>query len=244
MNSDSQDLSAAAKLAAVYADLEAQAQAHTMPLATTAQDIVPGEGSATADVLFIGEAPGEQEAKQRRPFVGRSGQLLRKHIVQVGLEQQQYYIANVVKVRPPANRDPSLDEIEAYRPFLEKEVEIIAPKLIATLGRFSMAAFLPDVKISQVHGRLHKVKYNGVKYFVLPLYHPAAALRNGNMLASFEADFQKIPKILEWIRQQEVKEFDKNAPDKNAQEKSSTRKTEKNGEIQNLESEILATLLQ
>ncbi len=218
------------QLAELYASIEAQAAQQALPLAKKAEDIVPGEGSPTAQVLFIGEAPGEQEAKQRRPFVGRSGQLLRKHISQIGLDAQLFYIANVVKVRPPENRDPSLDEIEAYRPFLEKEIEIISPRLIATLGRFSMAAFLPDVKISQVHGRLHKVTYNGVKYFVLPLYHPAAALRNGNMLASFQEDFKKIPKILEWIEQQ----------------KSSVSENKKpsDDQTQNLESEILATLLQ
>jgi uracil-DNA glycosylase len=134
--------------------------------------------------------------------VGRSGQLLRKVLTEVGLDTNALYIANIVKVRPPANRDPSLDEIEAYRPYLEQEIAIIKPKLIVTLGRFSMAAFLPDVKISQVHGRLHRVVYAGVQYYVLPLYHPAAALRGTTVLEAFKHDVQKIPKIVEWIGSQ------------------------------------------
>jgi len=194
------DLSAQEKLAQLYSQLESDAP--SLPLARVATDIVPGEGSPTAEVLFIGEAPGQEEARQRRPFVGRSGKLLRRTLVECGLNEQDVYIANIVKVRPPENRDPSLDEIEAYRQYLEAEIQIIKPKLIATLGRFSMAAFLPDVKISQVHGRLHKVKYLDQPYYVFPLYHPAAALRNGSVLEAFKFDLQKILKILTWIDEQ------------------------------------------
>jgi len=241
MNSESDEnpmgvgmqLGAVVQLTELYAVIESQADQHLLPLAQNATDIVPGEGSSTAQVLFIGEAPGEQEAKQRRPFVGRSGQLLRKNITEIGLEATQFYIANVVKVRPPENRDPSLDEIEAFRPFLEQEIKIIAPKLIVTLGRFSMAAFLPDGKISQVHGRLHKVTYNDLKYFVLPLYHPAAALRNGKMLTAFKEDMQKIPKILAWI-----------TTTNETGTKSNSGKIVQNDITSNLESEIVATLLQ
>jgi len=193
--------------------------AGTLPLADTPEDIVPGEGSPTAEILCIGEAPGAQEQKERRPFVGRSGKLLRKTLTESGLEPAELYIANIVKARPPENRDPSLDEIEAYRPFLEQEIEIIKPTLIVTLGRFSMAAFLPDARISQVHGKLHKVKYSmfGDNHgeenqleaeaqpvtermvYVLPMYHPAAGLRNGTVLKAFKEDIAKIPKILEWL---------------------------------------------
>jgi uracil-DNA glycosylase len=206
-----------AQLQDLYARIEKRAG--TLPLAVKPEDIVPGEGSATAEIVCIGEAPGAQEQKERRPFVGRSGKLLRKTLAESGLEPEKLYIANIVKARPPENRDPSLDEIEAYRPFLEEEIEIIKPTLIVTLGRFSMAAFLPDAKISQVHGKLHKVKYRmfgdntdssenaqnektSVKermVYVLPMYHPAAGLRNGTVLKAFKEDIAKIPKVLEWL---------------------------------------------
>ena len=107
-----------------------------------------------------------------------------------------------MKVRPPENRDPTPEEIRAYKPYLDKEIEIIQPKLIITLGRFSMAKFLPDVRISQVHGRLHRVKWNDQTLYILPMYHPAAALRGTEMKNAFLKDFQKIPKVLAWIESQ------------------------------------------
>lgn len=171
----------------------------TLPLGDLGEQTVPGDGNPEAEIVFIGEAPGYHESVERRPFVGRSGQLFIKTLAAVGYPRETVYITNIVKVRPPENRDPTPDEIKAYKPYLDKEIEIIEPKLVITLGRFSMAKFLPDVKISQVHGRLHKVKWNEKFVFVLPMYHPAAALRNPQMSASFVADFQKIPKILEWI---------------------------------------------
>lgn len=181
----------------VTADLEAAAS--QLPLAQSAQDIVPGEGSATAQIMLIGEAPGFEEAKQRRPFVGRSGKLLRQTLNDVGLKAEEVFISNIVKVRPPDNRDPTPKEIAAYKPFLDREIEIIKPQLIVTLGRFSMAKFLPEVKISQVHGRLHKVKWSGQVLFILPMYHPAAALRAPQVKKSFVEDFAKIKKVLSWI---------------------------------------------
>lgn len=187
-------------LKAVYADLEAAVA--DLPLANTQRDIVPGEGSVAADILFIGEAPGYNEAMQRRPFVGRSGQLLRQSITEVGLQPAEVYITNIVKVRPPDNRDPSQVEIEAFRPFLDREILAVNPKLVVTLGRFSMAKFLPDVKISQVHGRLHKVYWQNKVRFVLPFYHPAAALRSTNMKTAFLQDCAKLPKIVQWITAQ------------------------------------------
>ncbi len=171
----------------------------TLPLGDIGEQTVPGDGNAEAEIVFIGEAPGYHESVERKPFVGKSGQLFIKTLAEVGYPRPTVYITNIVKVRPPENRDPLPEEIKAYRPYLDKEIEIIAPKLIVTLGRFSMAKFLPEVKISQVHGRLHKVKWNEKFLFVLPMYHPAAALRNPQMSASFVADFQKIPKILQWI---------------------------------------------
>lgn len=171
----------------------------TLPLGDAGEQTVPGDGNPDAEILFIGEAPGYHESVERKPFVGRSGQLFIKTLAAVGYPRADVYITNIVKVRPPENRDPTPDEIKAYRPYLDQEIEIIQPKLIITLGRLSMGKFLPNVKISQVHGRLHKVKWNDRFVFVLPMYHPAAALRNPQMSASFVADFQKIPKILEWI---------------------------------------------
>jgi len=175
----------------------------SLPLATKKEDLVHGEGDPKARVMFIGEAPGRDEAIQRRPFVGRSGKLLRKTLEEVGLPPEKVFISNIVKVRPPENRDPTPEEIAAYRPFLNEEIEIIKPEIIVTLGRFSMAKFLPDVKISQVHGRLHKVIWEKKDLFVLPMYHPAAALRSTKMKEAFVHDFKKVPKILSWLKENE-----------------------------------------
>ena len=127
--------------------------------------------------MFIGEAPGYYESVEHRPFVGKSGQLFRKTLGEIELPESEVYISNIVKVRPPDNRDPLPAEILAYKPFLNEEIEIIDPSLIVTLGRFSMTKFLPEVKVSQVHGRLHKIVWSGKPLFVLPMYHPAAARR-------------------------------------------------------------------
>ncbi|MDQ3008905.1 MAG: uracil-DNA glycosylase [bacterium] len=189
------------ELKRLYQELEKSAP--SLPLATVATDIVPGEGNIDAEIMFIGEAPGQNEAIQRRPFVGRSGQLFRKTLQEAaGIAETEVYISNIVKVRPPENRDPSPSEILAYKPFLNQEIEIIRPQVIVTLGRLSMGKFLPDVKISQVHGRLHKINWNERVLFVLPMYHPAAALRATKLKAEFVADFAKLPKILAWIKDQ------------------------------------------
>ena len=179
------------------ADLEKNYQ--SLPLVEKVEDIVHGEGNETASVMLIGEAPGYYESVQRRPFVGRSGQLLRKVIKESGLNEGQVYISNIVKVRPPDNRDPLPNEILAFKPYLDAEINLIKPKLIVTLGRFSMAKFLPDVKVSQVHGRLHKIKWNDQTLFILPMYHPAAALRATKVKESFIKDFAKIEKIIDWV---------------------------------------------
>ncbi len=184
----------------IHLELEKLAADKKLPLSTKADDIVPGEGNPDAEVMMIGEGPGYHESVQRRPFVGRSGQFLRKTIVEAGLSDKEVYISNIVKIRPPDNRDPLPKEIEAFKPFLNREIELVDPVLMVTLGRFSMAKFLPDVKISQVHGRLHKVKWNDKTLFVLPMYHPAAGLRNGNVRQMFIDDFKKIPKVLKWVK--------------------------------------------
>lgn len=190
----------AAALTTLYKELEKAVP--SLPLATKVTDIVPGDGTATASILFIGEAPGYHESVQRKPFVGVSGKFLRKTITEVGLGPEKYYISNIVKVRPPDNRDPLPEEIAAFKPFLDKEIEILNPELIVTLGRFSMAKFLPEVKISQVHGRIHRVKWEGKTMFVLPMFHPAAALRSGQVRNQFVEDMKKLPKVLQWLEEQ------------------------------------------
>ncbi len=180
---------------------ELEAVALTLPLVQKVEDIVHGEGDEQAELMFIGEAPGYYESVQRRPFVGRSGQLLRQTLQAVALQPEKVYISNIVKVRPPDNRDPLPEELLAFKPFLDQEIELIQPKLIVTLGRFSMAKFLPDVKVSQVHGRLHKIRWNEKTLYILPMYHPAAALRSTKMKESFLQDFQKIDKIVQWIEE-------------------------------------------
>jgi uracil-DNA glycosylase len=173
----------------------------TYDLKKTAQRCVPGEGDANADILFIGEAPGRDEDNCGRPFVGRSGQLLRANIRRMGWKEEDVFIANVVKHRPPENRDPTPEEIEMCRPYLDEQINIIEPKLIVTVGRFSMGKFFPGEKISGIHGKVFKVNWNDRSFYVFPLYHPAAALRSTAMRQAFERDFDKLPKVLEWIKQ-------------------------------------------
>ncbi len=155
-------------------------------------NLVFGEGNINSKILFIGEAPGQKEDELRRPFVGRSGQLLNKMLSEIGLERESVYITNIVKRRPPENRDPLPSEIEAYKPYLTKQIELLNPTIIATLGRFSMNYFLPDAKISRDQGKLFKVN----SYFVYPLYHPAAALRSTTMLEAFRDSFKKLPRAI------------------------------------------------
>lgn len=199
MNSDLSSVATIQKLQEVLEASFAQ-----LPLVSTAAEVIPGEGPETARVFFIGEAPGYHETVERRPFVGRSGKLFRKVMTEVGLQEKEVYITNIVKARPPENRDPSPQEIVAYKPYLDREIKLIKPRLIVTLGRFSMAKFLPDVKISQVHGRLHRVTWNGSTQYVLPMYHPAAALRATKVKNSFTADFGKIQKIIAWVDEQKT----------------------------------------
>jgi len=179
--------------------LQLESDISNLPLGNIGEKTVPGDGNADAKVLFIGEAPGYYESVERKPFVGRSGQLFTNTSAEIGYPRQDVYITNIVKIRPPENRDPLPSEIVAYQPYLDQEIEIIQPILIVTLGRLSMGKFLPEVKISQVHGKLHKVKWKNQTLYILPMYHPAAALRNPQTKTSFVTDFQKIPKIIEWL---------------------------------------------
>ena len=156
-------------------------------------NLVFGEGNPDCAVMFIGEAPGFHEDKLGRPFVGRAGQLLDKLIIEIGWKRQDVYISNIVKRRPPENRDPLPDEIEAYKPYLAEQIEIINPKVIAPLGRFSMNYFLPFAKISRDQGKVFE-KNNRIIY---PLYHPAAALRATALLEYLRVAYKKFPQVVD-----------------------------------------------
>jgi DNA polymerase len=153
---------------------------------------VPGEGSLSADVVFIGEGPGFHEDQQGRPFVGPAGQLLDSLLESVGFKREEVYITNMVKCRPPNNRDPLPGEIEACRPYLEQQLEIIGPKVVVTLGRYSFSRFFPDIPIGKARGEPRS--WNGITIY--PMYHPAAALRNGTLRATLQKDFNKLSEVL------------------------------------------------
>ena len=158
--------------------------------------VVPGEGAEDADILFIGEAPGWHEDQQGRPFVGPAGQYLDELLASIGLKREQVYIANVIKCRPAANRDPLPVEINNCRKWLERQIEIISPRMIVTLGRYSMAMFFSGKSISKIHGTAQK--RDGIIYYAM--YHPAAALHQGSLRQVIEADMLNIPSILEQVK--------------------------------------------
>ena len=169
----------------------------TLPLRSGATQLVFGEGNPDTRVYFLGEAPGFFEDKIGRPFVGQAGKLLDRLIERIGLTRSDVYISNVVRFRPPANRDPEPEEIAAFAPYVDEEIAIINPEVVVTLGRFSMGKFLPEVKISQVHGGQYSVDFGDRKVTVLPMYHPAAALRNGAVMKTLASDFMVIRKVLD-----------------------------------------------
>ncbi len=154
---------------------------------------VPGAGPVTAEIMFIGEAPGFHEDQQGIPFVGAAGKLLNQMLEKAGIARESIYITNVIKCRPPGNRDPKPEEVEACRGYLERQIEIINPKVIVTLGRYSMARAFPNEKISRIHGQPRRV--DGRIYF--PMYHPAAALHQPSLRRVVEEDFLKLKAVLE-----------------------------------------------
>jgi len=153
---------------------------------------VPGVGPEKADIMFIGEAPGFHENQRGLPFVGAAGKFLDDLLEKIGLRREDVFITNVVKCRPPGNRDPQSSEIEACRPYLDRQIKLIQPKMIITLGRFSMARYFPNAKISQIHGKPRKIQ--GVIYY--PMYHPAAALHQPSLRRTVEEDMLRIPDLL------------------------------------------------
>jgi DNA polymerase len=177
------------------------------------KNAVPGAGPHDAEIIFIGEGPGFHENEQGLPFVGAAGKFLDELLEGIGIRRDQVFITNVVKCRPPSNRDPMAEELSACNGYLERQIQVINPKVIVTLGRFSMQKYLPNAKISQAHGQAVQIKGK----LVVPFYHPAAALHQPSLRSVVEADFARLP---EWIKKAgEVPEYiDQSNKDKDEQE--------------------------
>ena len=165
-------------------------------LAKTATNLVMGAGNLDADIVFIGEAPGKNEDEQGLPFVGAAGRFLNEMLAAAGMERGDVYITNIVKYRPPNNRDPLPEEKAAFWPYLIEQLQIIKPRVIITLGRHSMAYFLPGMKIGEIHGQPNRVQFGDEKVVIMPLFHPAAALYNGSLRQTLIDDFLKVPEII------------------------------------------------
>ena len=172
------------------------AKCQKCPLYKNTTNPVPGEGNPEAEIMFIGEGPGYNEDQQGRPFVGQAGKLLDMLLASIKIDRKDVFIANVVKHRPPENREPMPQEIEVCREFLDRQIEVIQPKIIVTLGRFSMEKFIPGARISQLHGMARFVEFGARRIVVIPMFHPAAALRGTEVMNKLKADFIKIPNLL------------------------------------------------
>jgi DNA polymerase len=180
-------------LAQLYQEIIA---CHDCELAKYRTRVVPGEGPEDADLLFIGEAPGWHEDQQGRPFVGPAGQFLEQLLDSIGLRREEVYIANVIKCRPPQNREPLPAEIQTCRKWLDRQTELIQPRMIVTLGRHSLSRYFPNESIGKIHGKPRKLE--GIVYY--PMYHPAAALHQGSLRRTIETDMLRIPQILAQAR--------------------------------------------
>ncbi len=168
----------------------------TPELKAQATKLVMGDGDLNADIVFIGEAPGKNEDIQGKPFVGAAGKFLNSMLEAAGMERSDVYITNVVKYRPPNNRDPLPEEKKAFWPYLVKQLQSIQPKVVITLGRHSMEYFLPNAKIGDVHGQPQHITFEGHQILLVPLFHPAAALYNGSLRQTLIDDFLKVPEII------------------------------------------------
>lgn len=166
-------------------------------LASQATQLVMGAGNPNADIVLIGEAPGKNEDEQGLPFVGAAGKFLNEILTSAGMDRGDVFITNIVKYRPPNNRDPLPDEKKAFWPYLLKQLQIIEPKVVVTLGRHSMEYFLPGQQISKIHGEPKRIQFGDHKIVVVPLYHPAAALYNGSMRQTLIDDFSRMSDIIE-----------------------------------------------
>lgn len=172
----------------VCADLKAQAT-----------QLVMGDGRPDADIVFIGEAPGKNEDLQGKPFVGAAGKFLNAMLEAAGMDRSDVYITNIVKYRPPNNRDPLPEEKAEFWPYLLRQLQIIQPKVVITLGRHSMEYFLPGMKIGEVHGEPKRIAFGDHKIVIMPLFHPAAALYNGGLRQTLIDDFLKVPEVIKQI---------------------------------------------
>jgi len=161
-----------------------------------ATQLVMGDGNPDAEIVFIGEAPGKNEDLQGKPFVGAAGKFLNEMLAQAGMDRSDVYITNIVIYRPPNNRDPLPEEKAAFWPYLLKQLEIIQPKVVITLGRHSMEYFLPGLKIGQIHGEPKRIQFGDHKIVIMPLFHPAAALYNGGLRQTLIDDFLKVPEVI------------------------------------------------
>jgi len=175
---------------------------HACPLGTQRTHAVPGEGPVDAEIMLVGEAPGYYEDQQGRPFVGAAGQFLEQLLTSIGLKRTDVFIGNVIKCRPPGNRDPLPEEIIACSHWLGEQFEIIRPRVVVTLGRYSLARFIPGTPIGKVHGQGRKIN----DIWVVPMYHPAAALHQGSLRKTIEDDFRKIPAYLEQARKDPMRQ--------------------------------------
>lgn len=166
-----------------------------LPLKDTANNIVFGEGRADAKIYFLGEAPGRFEDLKGLPFIGQAGKILDKLLERINLKREDVFITSILWYRPPKNRDPKPEEVAAFMPYLDAQLNIVKPKVIATLGRHSLKKFLPEAKIAQVHGRAVEINYSGNKYTLVPLYHPASAIYRRDLLETLIKDFESLKEL-------------------------------------------------
>jgi DNA polymerase len=171
-------------------------------LAAQATNLVIGDGNLNAEIVFIGEAPGKNEDEQGLPFVGAAGKFLNEMLAAANLKRSDVYITNIVKYRPPNNRDPLPEEKKAFWPYLLKQLQVIQPKVVITLGRHSMEYFLPGMYISQIHGQAKRIQFGDQKLVIIPLYHPAAALYNGSLRQTLIDDFVNVPKVIDLMKKE------------------------------------------
>ena len=178
---------------------------NSLPLKKSDTNLVFGVGDPDAKILFIGEGPGFHENRLKEPFVGNAGKFLDQLLRSINIPRESVYITNVVHHRPPENRDPEPSEIAAYGKYLDEMIKIIDPEVIITLGRFSMGKFLPTAKISTTHGKLFRVNWKDKDLFVIPMYHPAASLRNGEIMRQEKEDFLRLPDALKKAAEEKKK---------------------------------------
>lgn len=169
-------------------------------MAQEAKNLVMGDGNIDADIVLIGEAPGKKEDETGLPFVGAAGKFLNEMLETIDMQRSDIFITNIVKYRPPNNRDPNPSEKSAFWPYLVRQLDVIKPQIVVTLGRHSMEYFIPGQKIGEVHGQPKRITFGEARLVIVPLYHPAAALYNGSMRTTLINDFMKLPKIIDILK--------------------------------------------